>query len=352
MIIFFYGEDDFCAKKKVKELREKFSREVNGAGDGFEYLDGEKTTLREINEKSAAASLWASKRLVVIENIFRTKTKELLGEILKFLQDKEKAGNENVLIFVENFIKTKKKFTGSETVKLDLDGREKPLTKAEKELFSFLNSSKVKQEFKKMSNSEMAEWIKKEVSSRGGKISSRAAIILVALTSGDLWQVDNEINKLINYNNGKVPLINDGAQKEIIEISEDDVKNNVRGQFEENIFALTDAIGARNRSLAIKLFEEEIQSGANEIYLLSMIIRQIKIILQVASAMSSGLSERQIASEFKINSYVVSKASTQSRNFSPVQLKNMFAELIEIDHKIKSGQGKADILLGLWISKI
>ncbi len=351
MIIFFYGEDDFRAKKKIKELRERFSREVDITGGGFEYLDGEKTTLREINEKTAASSLWSAKRMVVIENVFRTKTKDLLPSIAEYFQKREKSGNENIIVFLENFLKTKKNFSGSPIVRIDLDGREKPLTKAEKQLAEFLDSAQVKQEFKKMNSTEMAGWIKKNITGRGGKISDRAVICLIALTSGDLWQIDNEINKLINYKASLVlPCKNN--RPEAPEIDEDDVKSLVRGRFEENIFALTDAIGARNRALAAKLLEEELQGGANGVYILSMILRQIKMILQIASAMSAKISENQLSGELKLNSYVARKAAVQSRNFLPAQLKKMLADLLEIDYRIKSGQGDPAVLLGLWISKI
>jgi DNA polymerase-3 subunit delta len=139
---------------------------------------------------------------------------------------------------------------------------------------------------------------------------------------------------------------------EVLEISEADVKELVRGHFEENIFALTDAIGSRQHALAAKLLEEELRSGANEIYLLSMIIRQIKIILQISSALKAGITERRLAGELKLNSYVAQKAAAQARNFSPEQLKKMLSDLIEIDYKAKTGRGEPAVLLGLWLSRI
>jgi DNA polymerase III delta subunit len=371
MIIFLFGEDDFRAKKKLNELRDRFAREIDQAGGGFEHLDGEKITLRDINEKAAASSLWAAKRMIVIENIFRNKNKDILTEATEYFREREKRGQPNIIVFLENFIKTKKKFSGAETVKLDLDGREKPLTKAEKNLFEFLNSSTVKQEFKKLSNTELSDWIKKETAARGGQIGAKAVAALITLTAGDSWQIDSEINKLINYKAGqreqqtplKSPLVKGGeynappllykeGQGEVLEISEADVKELVRGHFEENIFALTDAIGARNRALAASLLEEELKSGANEIYLLSMITRQIKIILQVASALSAGSTERKLAGELKLNPYVAQKAAAQARNFPPEKLKKSLSDLIEIDYKIKTGRGEPAVLLGLWLAGI
>jgi len=42
----------------------------------------------------------------------------------------------------------------------------------------------------------------------------------------------------------------------VVDIDVSDVEELVKGKFDEDIFALTDAISARNKALAIKLLEE------------------------------------------------------------------------------------------------
>lgn len=350
MIIFLYGEDDFRAKNKLAELKDKFLKEVDKSGGSLEWIDGERAAWREINEKSSGGSLLAPKRMIVIENIFRAKDKEMLSEVLEYFQAKENSGNDNIVVFLENFIKSKKKFDSVETVKLDADGREKPLTKAEKELFNFLSKVKIKQEFKKMNNLELSSWIKSETAARGGQIGPRAINALAVATAGDMWQIDNEINKLINYKKGQEPaLVGDGKRAEI---NEGDVEELVRGVFEENIFALTDAIGSKNRALAVKLLEEEIKSGSNEIYILSMIVRQIKIILQARQGLDLGQTPKKIAADMKVISFVANKAIAQARNFNLESLKNILNQLVEIDYKAKSGQGDPLTLLNLLVGRL
>lgn len=350
MIIFLYGEDDFRAKNKLSELKAKFLKEVDKSGGSLEWIDGEKASLREINEKSSGGSLLAPKRMIVIENIFRAKDKELLPEVLKYFQAKEKSGNDNIIVFLENFLKTKKKYDSEETVKLDADGRDKPLTKAEKAFFDFLSGTKIKQEFKKLNNLELSSWIRNEAAVRGGQIGLRAINALMMVTAGDMWQLDNEINKLINYKKGQAPTM--VGEAGLAEISEADVEELVRGAFEENIFALTDAIGSKNRALAIKLLEEEVKSGSNEIYILSMIIRQIKIILQARQGLDLGQTPKKIATDMKVISFVANKAIAQARNFNLESLKNILSQLVEIDYKAKSGQGDPLTWLNLLVSRL
>ncbi|MDD5528004.1 MAG: DNA polymerase III subunit delta [Patescibacteria group bacterium] len=349
MIIFLYGEDDFRAKKKVRELKDKFLREVDKSGGSIEYVDGKTADLKQINEKAATASLLASKRMIIIEDVFSNRNKELLPEVAEYFKSKEKNKWDNIAVFCDNSIKSKRKMGGMEIVKADAEGRDKPLGKKEKELFDFLSKQKFAQEFKKLNNSELSDWIKKEVEARGGAISSRAVQVLIGLVGYDLWQIDREIDKLISFKDGGQPALTAGGAPAIIE--ENDVEKLVKGNFDDNIFALTDAIGARDKSLAAKLLEEQFELGANEIYLLTMITRQVKIILQVRQALDSGLSSRAIIAELKINPYVAQKAIEQARNFSLGALKIIFDKLVEMDYKIKSGQGDPTTLLDLLISK-
>lgn len=366
MIIFLYGEDDFRAKMKIRELKDKFLREVDRSGGSIEFVEGRTATLKEINEKAATASLLASKRMIIIDDIFSNRDKDLLPELAEYFKNKEKNNWGNIVVFCDNSIKSKKKFGGEEMVKADKDGRDKPLGKKEKELFDFLSrpfdklastsspqvmtGQKFAQEFKKLSNTELAAWIKKETEARGGAISARAAQVLVGLVGYDLWQINREIDKLINYKSGEKPALASGGAPAVIE--EADVEKLVKGNFDDNIFALTDAIGARDKALATRLLEEQIELGANEIYLLTMITRQIKIILQVRQALDLGQSSRQIITELKLNPYVAQKAIEQSRHFSLNALKIIFSKLVEIDYKIKSGQGDGLTLLNLLIGRM
>jgi len=135
-------------------------------------------------------------------------------------------------------------------------------------------------------------------------------------------------------------------------ISEEDVEALSRGKIDENIFALSDAIGNKNKAQAIKLLEQEMEAGVAEQYLLTMIIRQFKILLQVKEAIDAGMSQRKITSQLHFHPFVVQKCSGQVGGFSSDLLKKIFSDLLEVDRKIKSGQGDFKAALSLMIAKI
>jgi DNA polymerase-3 subunit delta len=331
MIIFLYGDDTFRSRGKLKQIKEKFAKEVDKSSSSLDVMDGEKIDLEEINEVVAAPSLFAKRRMVVIENIFKNKNKEIFKALRDYLKKKNKqgSGQDTIIVFWED--------SGLEKLKTNV-------------LFKFLQVEKIVQEFKTLNNTEAINWIKKEANKRGGIIRGQAAVQLASIFGSDLWQLSNEINKLINFKRGSQPGLINIDQEVDIELS--DVENLVRGSTDENIFALTDAISAKNKGKALELFENELQSGVTEAYLFAMIIRQFKILVQIKTALDAGLSGRKIQNDLKLHPYVVQKASSQARNFSIEILKKLYQESVEIDYQLKTGQSDAKTALSLMISKI
>jgi len=328
MIIFLYGEDTFRSRQKLKELKDKFIREVDPTGNGIVSLAGESLMIEGLSEAIGARSLFARKRMIVVENIFSNKSEKILEKVFDYFKktakSKDKA-DDNIIIFWDE----------TSGAKLEKN-----------KLFKFLSEQKYAQNFKKLSNTETAVWIKKEFTAREAKVKPQAVLNLASMFGSDLWQLNNEIEKLINFK--KAQLL---PESEAV-ISEEDVEALSRGKIDENIFALSDAIGNKNKAQAIKLLEQEMEAGVAEQYLLTMIIRQFNILLQVKEAIDAGMSQRKITSQLHFHPFVVQKCSGQVGGFSSDLLKKIFSDLLEVDRKIKSGQGDFKAALSLMIAKI
>jgi DNA polymerase-3 subunit delta len=325
MIIFLYGPDDFRAKRKLKELKDKFRREIDAGGTDLALIDGEKSALERINDLAGPASLFSKKRMAVIENIFSNKSSTLFGELLKFL--KKSGDSDNIIIFIDEIF-PKDKFTG-----------------AKNDLFKFLCAQKYFQEFKFLSQPELAEWVKAEAAGAGAAITSGAAGLLAAL-SENLWQIHNELKKLVAFKKSSIPAKTPAG----IVIEEKDVEIMTRGRLDANIFSLTDSIGAGNKASALKLLEEQLKSGAAETYLLSMILRQFKIIIQIRQAIDSGAGPGSIASLLKLHPFIVRKGISQARFFTLEALKEIISRLVRMDYDLKTGRGDLKTGLALLIA--
>jgi len=387
MIIFIYGEDTFRSRKKLKELKDKFIREIDPAESSLTTLDGKTAKAKEIIDCFGARSLLAKKRMTVIENLFFNKNRVAFEEIFNYLKKVHPIRNsggtfppeagqpladnpeakqwgvisngartgkdDNIIIFWESAIKTKTAGNKKNAFLLDSSGKENPLPKTLQPLFNFLARQPYAQEFKLLSNIELAAWIKKEVETRGAMITNQAAQTLISLAGNDLWQINNEIDKLINYEAGQeAKLLTPSQVQKTKTISEEAIKQLVKGKFDENIFALTDALSNRNRKLASELLGQQYEAGLSDGYLLSMITRQFRILLQVRQALDSRFSSRKIITALKLHPFVAQKSINQVRNFNLASLKSALNKLVEIDYLVKTGQAEAQTLLNLFIQKI
>jgi len=338
MIIFIYGEDTFRSRQKLKELKNKFTKELDPGGNNLTALDGKNITIKEIGDSFGARSLLSKKRMIIIEDVFSAKNKKIFEEINDYLKKIKSGEKDNIVIFWEAGIKTKT--TGGKKIALSIDssGKESPLPKNKQLLFDFLAKQPYTQEFKPLANAETAIWVKKKFEEYGVTATSQAIQTLISLAGSDLWQINNEIDKLASYKTNK--------------IEAEDVRKLVKGNIDENIFALADAISVRNKGLALKLLKEQYDAGLTDSYLINMITRQFKILLQIRQALDSRFTSRKIISSLKLHPFVAQKGINQVRNFSLISLKDILNRLVEIDYSIKTGGGEAKTLLNLFIQKI
>lgn len=329
MIIFLYGSDTYRSRAKLNELKNKFIKEVNPDGSSLVELSGEKTDLANLRGAISSPSLFARKRMIIVENIFLNKSKNLLDEALNYFayQDKKdgQTKNENIIIFWD-----------------DIDEKEK----AKNKLFKFLVKQQYAQNFKTFSNTEASSWIRVEAKKRGVDLKTQAAFKLTSLFGGDLWSLSNELNKLISFKKAQNPGLLD---ENIIRIEVEDVDNLSHGRADANIFAFIDALSNKNKSLVLELMENEIEAGSASIYLIHMFVRQFRILMQVKELQEEGASSKKIISNLKLHPYVLKKAEMQARKFNLDDLKKIFSELVLIDREIKTGKTDFKTALSLFV---
>ncbi|MFA5023676.1 MAG: DNA polymerase III subunit delta [Patescibacteria group bacterium] len=320
MIIFLYGPDTFRSRRLLQEMKKKFIKDVDPDAHSLNVIDGETATLKEINEKINTGSLFVKKRLVVIENIFKNKKEKTFTELTDYL--KKFAGDEdNIIIFIDE----------------ELEGKEKSLKADAKKLFTFLSKQKYSQEFRLLTNAQLLTWLKKEAARYGQDIIASAASLLINLTNGDLWLMSQEIKKLSFHTANKI-------------IIDSDVKEMTKGAFNEDIFALTDALSAKNKPQALRLLEEQYAAGLSDEYLIAMLIRQFKILLQIRAALDLNMSPLEMPGKLKLHPYVAKKGALQAKNFSSLILKKYLDQLIKLDFSNKTGATNIKTELILLIS--
>ncbi len=317
MIIFLYGPDTFRSKEKLKILKKRFINEVDKSGLNLVELEAEKIGINDFNKAIASQSFLATKRMVVIRGVLKA-TKIFQTEILELLkQGKFREGkDDNVLIFWDDKV----------------DKRSA--------LFKYLFGSKFKEEFEVLANNDLIKWVERRVVERGGRISRQNASLLASKSDGNLWALTGEIDKLI-------------AKKRKGEIEKRDIEESYLVKIDDNIFNLTDAIGNKDKKLALKLINDQLEMGANEIYLLTMITRQFRILLQIKAALEKGggANYRAVAGELKLHPFVVQKGMRQVGKYTMDDLKRIYGKLLEVDMRLKLG-GDGKTLLEMLVVEV
>jgi len=317
MLILIYGADSFRSRQKLNALINQFKKQRDPQGNNVVRLDGEKTNLDEISSKISSGSLLAEKRLLIVEDLFSRHEENIFKSLPDFLRKLEEDKNDNSLIFYEPRELEPKKYGA------------KRLPATRHKLFDYLKKQKFSEQFNALNLSQLQAWIKQYVNQKNITIAPAAAGALINSSGADLWRIHNELDKLINF-------VQKNSRAEITAADSQQLAGT--GLVEENIFALTDALGNKNKALFFSLLENELEAGTSLQQILAMVSRQFKIILQVKEQVMAGRAQNQIASALKLHPFVVQKTVPQTRNFSLDYLKNILQQLVELDYKIKTGQ--------------
>jgi DNA polymerase-3 subunit delta len=301
---------------------EGFKKKYDPQGLNTVKLDGAKLTMEEFRKAASQIGFLAKKRFMVVQNLMRD-NKKIESEITEYLQ--KEWVDDNVLIFLEQSeSRTSSKKKGSKTTGHPL--------------LNFLMDKK-SEEFSTLAGENLNKWIRAEVKNRGGSIDGPAVLELASLVGSDLWNMSGEIEKLINYRSGQT-------------ITNADVKLLVKAKFDENIFHLNDALAARDARQTFKLLSDQINAGAHELYILTMLIRQFRILLQVREILGKEPNYHTIASRLRLHPFVAQKAIRDARRFSVEELKKIYRRLLEIDTKIKSSNEEPRVFFDLFITEV
>lgn len=298
----FFGEEGFLVKRKIfQEIRFFLEKNPNAKIEKFEAGQGQ-NKLDEFKEKyRQGGGLFSSKKLLVLDNAEEL-VKEEQEEIAKILEDSRV--NEVLLGWVGKKQKNK--------------------------LFSFFAEKNGLEEIKKLNSQQIGEWIKEETAFRTGNklgINQSAVSRLDVFFGRDMWRLDRELEKLINYCVGAK------------EISPEIVDRLCAGNIETKIFALVDAIGKKDKRKSLEQIGFLISQGDDQFYIFSMMVYQMRNLAQVFNCRKKGIfSARAISREIGLHPYVAEKTLRQAGNFSEKKIKNLYELLSRLDNLIKTGK--------------
>jgi len=330
MIIFLHGPDTFRSRQKLKEIKEKFIREIDKSGLNIENLNGANLEVQEFEKAIATPPFLAKKRLMIIEDLIsKNKGQKLQKEILETLE--KNSLQDTIIVLWESSLDQPK----------NKKSRSKISAKRSNLLFGRLQKEKYAQEFDLLTAAEAYRWAETEIKKRGGKIQAPALKLLADLVGNDLWQMNSEIDKLLALSRNET-------------VSIEMVENLVKNRLEEDIFKLTDALGQKDKKLALKLIADQLKSKTSPTELLAKMTWQFRNLLIVKNFVEkngAGYSSERLTFQLGLHPFVVKKTLSQVKNYNLDQLKRTYQNLLKIDYKIKTSSIDPEVLFDLLIIK-
>lgn len=327
MIIFLYGQDSYRSKQKLDEIVEHYKK-IRKSALNLIYLDAGKTDFSDFYNNFKISPMFTEKKLIILKNIFSNS--KFQEEFLKEIKNLENL-KDIIVIYESDAVDQRLKIF-------------KVLTKAPKSPKATgvpaesLGKCK-SQEFKLLDNKDLKTWVTNEFEKRKSKINVDALNLLLMYVGNNLWQLSNEIKKLVDFKNG-------------LAVKKEDVELLVKPKIEVDIFKTIDSLAEKNKKQALLFLKKHLDNGDNPLYILSMIAYQFKNLIMVKELAQKGLMYASIIKKSGLHPFVVKKTYFMCSKFSFEELKNIYNKIFQIDSDIKTGRIEPETALSLFISEI
>jgi DNA polymerase-3 subunit delta len=328
LLYIFHGEDDFSSIKSLEEIK-------RGLGDqallatNTTVFDGQKLTLDQLRAVCGAVPFLAEKRLVIIEGLLgRFESRGKSRRQKKTPPSTEpKAGYKAFADYLCNI--------PDSTVLVLIDG----VIKSSNPLLKELSARAEVRSFPILREDRLRQWIQREVAEQSAAISPEAVDLLAKLVGGNLWIMTSEISKLALFASGR-------------RIEVEDIKAIVSSAQEANVFAMVDAILDFKAGVAEQSLEQLLQRGASPAYLLVMLSRQFRLIVQARELRRQRKPEAEIQSRLGLTPFALRKTLEQAQRYPLERLKQVYHKLLETDIYIKTGKFEGGLALNLLIAEL
>ncbi len=289
MILLVYGDDGFRVKERAREFVTKFAEKFDPTRmniDEFVFAKKDDVQLSKVSEAIAASPFLSTKRMVRIDGIFSTVTTKPEAE--PWIAMLERVPESTILVLVDSASKEKVEKTELwKKVSVMNDVHNYPLPA--------------------LSGLELQTWIANRAKAYGATMVPGVVASLVERVGNDSWRLETEIGKLAAYA-GDAPVTDEMILKLVV------------SEYREDIFAFMDAMSADRASYALKRLHEEREAGADEFPLFGVLVRQIRLLLQVRSLCDerSNIGKQDVADALGLHPFVAQKVlgEAKRRSFS------------------------------------
>ena len=329
MIYLLTGDDEFSLHETLSSMKESVEpadlRDVN-----ITTLDGSQIGFAQLAATCDTVPFLAERRLVVVEGLLSHFERRRPSQARARARP-ERAPAVDKWKQLSQYLPTVPESTNLVFV----EGR---LTAANP-LLGAIRSHVKTRTFPLPNPGQLREWIRGRAMSQGIELEPRAVDTLAETIGSDLRTVATELEKLSLYRPGEV-------------IRHQDVLELVSYTKESNIFAAVDAMVEGRSRIAIGLVHQLLQSGSPPSYLLSMMARQVRLLLLAKELRALKVPPAEQGRRLGLSGYPLRKTLEQERMLSAQRLVEVHRKLLEADLSMKTLGVGDELILDVLIAEV
>lgn len=308
------GEEPYYIDKAKEALLGKLFPDGTGMADALQKVNGD-MAVDELLASIEAAPFFADKNVILLAgtNLFRESTAVADGKEIEALA--RQFGDMppySYLIFVAPYKSDKRRKLYKALLKAGLVLESEPLRAWN--IQDWLQG-KLQSIHKQMDRDAYAYF--------AGAVSMMQQISLSYL--------DKEFDKLALFS--KAPRI---TKAELVEV--------FSALPEVSVFALLDAISARDSKKALMLLHRQLADGTYFTVLLALLTRHVRQLWQAKVLMAKGVRGKALAKPLELNPFIAEKLGRAAASFKEPVLKRAMLLLIDADYLLKTGQAGNELL--------
>jgi len=303
-VYYLYGNETYMLEEAVRNIKKRLI--PPGLKDfNYETFFGGNNDASDIIHAACTFPIMSERRMVVVKDAHLLPIKDL-EELTSYISNPLPS---SCLIFISEKIDSRRKF--------------------------FINLKKcgviVKLDHPK--DGELAYWIQKMATGFDKEIGKDGIAFLVEIVGNNLQEIYNEIEKVSIF-------IGDNAT-----IGLEDLQEVVSELRVENIFALIDSVGNKDREKALTILQKMLASGEDHLKILGMIMYRFRLIFRAKDLMQKGLPPSEMGKRLGIRSFLVKGLLEQARRFSRDDFNEAFGQFFNTDLTLKSSRVAKKLIL-------
>lgn len=299
-----HGEEDYLASEALEIIERSF---VTPEAKDFNYdiFYAKDTPVSQILDVAETLPMMTTQRVVVIKNIDKWNE----GDWDNFSTYLDNPSDSTLMVFVAKSLDKRKK------------NHKKLLEKAEPV------------ECKKPYENQIPTWINFMAQKSGLAIDNDAISLLHQFVGSSLSDIQGELQKLAQYIHPRTRI----GVRDVI-----DVVSKIKVQ---SVFDLSRAIGENDKAKALLCLSQLLAHGQNEVGILTLVARHVRILRSVKKAQKEGLRGVQLAGQVGVSPYFLAEYEQQARDWNDKKIEKTFKALLDTDRALKSSPLSSHIWL-------